>query len=73
MRMTLDEVRRRFPDRPAPAPLDFRGQWVAWNREDGEIVAHGDRFDEVRSAALSAGCKEPLMQCVLGTPFVGGA
>ena len=39
MRMTLEEVKKRFPDRPKPAPLEFAGQWVAWNEDHTEIVA----------------------------------
>ena len=73
MRMTLDKVKKRFPDRPEPAPLELAGQWVAWNRDRSEIVAHGPKFDEVRADAIAAGCRDPLMQRVLGTPFVGGA
>lgn len=73
MQMTLEEVKKRFPDRPEPAPLEFSGQWVAWSQDRSEIVAHGAKFDEVRAEAVAAGCREPLMQRVLGTPFVGGA
>ena len=73
MRMTLDKVKKRFPDRPEPAPLELAGQWVAWNKDRSEIVAHGSKFDEVRADAIAAGCGDPLMQRVLGTPFVGGA
>lgn len=73
MRMTLEEVKKRFPDRPKPAPLEFAGQWVAWRQDRSEIVAHGAKFHEVLAKAVAAGCREPLMQRVLGTPFVGGA
>lgn len=73
MHMTLDKVKKRFPDRPEPAPLELAGQWVAWNKDRSEIVAHGSKFDEVRADAIAAGCRDPLMQRVLGTPFVGGA
>ena len=71
--MTLAEVKKRFPDRPDPAPLDLAGQWIAWNEDRSEIVAHGAKFDEVRTKAIAAGFLRPLMQRVLGTPFVGGA
>jgi hypothetical protein len=71
--MSLDEVKKRFPDRPEPAPLDLAGQWVAWNKDRSQILAHGAKFDEVRAEAIAAGCQEPLMQRVLGTCFVGGA
>jgi hypothetical protein len=73
MRMTIDEIKRRFPDRPGAAPSALAGQWVAWNEDRSTIVAHGTRFDEVRAEAIAAGCREPLMQWVLGTPFVGSA
>lgn len=73
MRMAIDEVKKRFPDRAEPAPLKYAGQWVAWNKGRTEIVSHGADFNEVRAAAIATGCKEPLMQLVLGTPFVGGA
>lgn len=73
MRMTRDEAKKRFPDRPAPAPANLAGQWVAWNMDRDGIVAHGDRFDDVLARAIAAGCREPLMQRVLGTPFVGRA
>jgi hypothetical protein len=73
MRMTVDEARRRFPDRRAPIPLEFAGQWIAWNTDRTEIVAHGAAFGEVRARALTAGHPEPLMQRVLGRSFVGEA
>ncbi len=73
MQMTRAEARKRFPDRPEPAPAEFAGQWIAWNDDRNRIIAHGDRFDEVHAAALAAGCGEPLMQHVLATPFVGRA
>jgi hypothetical protein len=71
MQMTLEEARKRFPDGPRPAPLEYAGQWVAWNKERTCIVAHGARFGEVRAAAIAAGCAEPLMQRLLGESFVG--
>jgi hypothetical protein len=64
MQMTLAEAKKRFSDRPGPAPLEFAGEWVAWNQDRSRIVAHGARFDEVRAEAISAGCREPLMQRV---------
>lgn len=73
MTMSLEEAMRRFPDRPAPAPLEYAGQWVAWNEERTAIVSHGDRFRQVRAQAIAAGCANPLMQKVLATTFIGGA
>lgn len=73
VRISLNELKKRFPDHPGPAPLELAGEWVAWNKDRSKIVAHGRRFGEVRTAAIATGCREPLMQRVLGTPFVGGA
>jgi hypothetical protein len=71
MRMTRDEAKRRFPERPDPAPAELAGQWVAWNTDRNKIVAHGSKLEDVRADAIAAGCREPLMQRILGTPFVG--
>jgi hypothetical protein len=73
MRMTREAARKRFPDRPAPTPANLAGHWVAWNTDRSGIIAHGDKFDDVRSQAIAAGCREPLMQRILGVPFVGRA
>ncbi len=71
MRMTREEARKRFPDRPAPTPANLAGQWVAWNADFNGIIAHGDKFDEVRAQAIAAGYQEPLMQRVLSAPRCG--
>ena len=73
MQVTLEEAKKRFPDGPRPAPLEYAGQWVAWDKDRASIVAHGGGFGEVRAKAIAAGCAEPLMQRVLGVSFVGGA
>jgi hypothetical protein len=71
MRLTLEEAKKRFPDGPRPTPLEYAGQWVAWNKDRTSILAHGAKFGEVRGQAIAAGCSDPLMQRILGTPFVG--
>lgn len=71
MRLTLEDAKKRFPNGPQPAPLEYAGQWVAWNKDRTRIVAHGARFGKVRAEAIAAGYSEPLMQRVLGTPFAG--
>lgn len=73
MQMTLDQAKRRFPNGPQPIPLEYSGQWVAWNKDRTRIVAHGANFGEVRAAAIAAGHPEPLMHRALGTPLVGMA
>jgi hypothetical protein len=72
MQMTLEEAKRRFPHGPLPAPSEYAGQWVAWNKDRTNIVAHGASFGDVRAEAIAAGCPDPLMQRVLGVSFVGG-
>ena len=32
MQLTFEEAKRRFPNRPEPAPLEYAGQWIAWNK-----------------------------------------
>jgi hypothetical protein len=73
MQLTLEEAKKRFPNGPQPAPLEYAGQWVAWNKDRTSVVAHGVRFADVRAEAIAAGCADPLMQRVLGTSFVGTA
>jgi len=62
-------------NRPKPAPVEYAGQWVAWDRRETEIVAHGLHFKEVLDAARAAGHPEPVMQKVpaLGSYFIGAA
>lgn len=39
MWMTLEERHARFPDRPAPIPLEYAGKWIAITQDRTEIVA----------------------------------
>jgi hypothetical protein len=71
MQMTLDEFRKRFPGRPDPAPIEYAWQWVAWNGDQTQILAHGRDFGTVLDEARAAGCEDPLMQKVVPAPFVG--
>jgi len=73
MQMTLEEARKRFPNGPEPIALQYAGQWIAWNNDRTSIIAHGANFGKVRAEAIAEGYPEPLMQRVLGTPFVGMA
>ena len=50
--------------RPKPAPVEYAGQWVAWNREQSEIVAHGAVLAEVHKAAIDAGHPDAVLQKV---------
>jgi hypothetical protein len=49
---------------PPPAPVKFAGQWVAWNKERTEIVAHGPNMAAVHAAALAAGHPRAILQRV---------
>ena len=71
MRMTLEECQQRFPEHPQPAPAEYAGQWVAWDKTRTNIVAHGTKFTEVHADAVKRGCDQPLMQKVVCMPFVG--
>lgn len=52
------------PRRPKPAPLEFAGEWVAWNADETAIVAHGADVAAVRAAAMAAGHPDALLQKV---------
>ncbi|MEX2118837.1 MAG: hypothetical protein WD847_04435 [Pirellulales bacterium] len=52
------------PLHPKPAPIEFAGQWVAWNKERTEIVAHGTDMAAVHAAAMNAGYPEAILQRV---------
>jgi hypothetical protein len=54
----------RDPRRPKPAPLEYAGQWVAWNKAQTEIIAHGAVLAEVHKAAVAAGHADAVLQKV---------
>jgi len=49
---------------PGPAPVKFAGQWVAWNKDQTEIVAHARSIAEVRASAIAAGYPNAIYQNV---------
>lgn len=71
MQMTLKQFAARFPDRAPPVPLEFAGEWIAWNQECTKIVAHGREMSEVRNSAIAEGFASPVLQKVPRAPFVG--
>ena len=71
MRMTLEEARKRFPDRPEPPPVESAGRWIAWNSDRSEIIADGEDFRKVFDAARSTGCEVPILKFVIGRAFIG--
>jgi hypothetical protein len=61
--MRLDEKMAR-PRRPKFAPVEYAGQWVAWNKAETEIIAHGTDLAKVRAAAIAAGHPDALFEVV---------
>ena len=49
---------------PPPAPPEFAGQWVAWNKERTAIVAHGADLVSVHRSAVVAGHPDAILQRV---------
>lgn len=50
--------------RPKPAPVEYAGQWVAWNKHRTEIIAHGSNLAQVEAAARAAGHADAVLQKV---------
>ena len=74
--MTLDE-KMADPRRPKVAPVEYTGQWVAWNKDETNIIAHGTDVAKVRAAAIAAGHADALLEIVhrpdrvqLDAPFI---
>jgi hypothetical protein len=63
------------PRRPKPAPVEYAGQWVAWNRQQTEIIAHGPDVASVHRAAIDAGHPDAVLQMVRrpDVSFIGAA
>jgi hypothetical protein len=72
MAMSLSDFANKYPARAAPISVDYAGQWIAWDADRREIVAHGLDMPEVRHAAIAAGHSQPILQKVPRGPFVGG-
>jgi hypothetical protein len=49
---------------PPPAPVEFAGQWVAWNKQRTQIVAHGATMAAVHATATAAGYADAILQRV---------
>lgn len=53
-----------FSKHPKPAPSEFAGQWVAWNQERTEIIAHAPDFATAWKTAREAGFPDAILQRV---------
>lgn len=62
------------PDRPKPAPIEYAGRWVAWDKAGG-IVADGITLRELHARIQAIGNPEVVLQRVppLDEVFVGSA
>jgi hypothetical protein len=72
MAMTLEQFANKYPSRPRPIPVQYAGQWIAWDANRQQVVAHGWEFSKVRTAAIAAGHTEPILQKVPRGLFIGG-
>jgi hypothetical protein len=52
------------PNRPKPAPVEYAGQWVAWDPKRTRVIAHSAIFDGAVREAIAVGCTDPLLERV---------
>jgi len=71
MPMSLEEYRRRFPDRPEPIPLEYQGKWIAWDEGHRNIIASADDLPDVRKLVMAMGHTDPIYQFVARYPSFG--
>jgi hypothetical protein len=73
MLVSQNDPRLNEPRRRQPAPVQFAGQWVAWNDDRTEILAHGEDSETVWLAAIASGARNPLLEKVRrpGISFIG--
>lgn len=45
-------------------PIQYAGQWIAWDAERNRIIASGDSYAATRNAARDAGESKPVLQRV---------
>jgi len=58
-------IKRKAAVKTLPAaPIEYAGQWVAWNKQQTKIVAHGFKIAEVHEGALAAGHPKAIFQKV---------
>ena len=72
-------IQERLMDQPEMAqlprvPSRYCGQWIAWNREQTQIVASGPTLSAAREAAIAAGELQPILTKAPDAKvrFVGG-
>ncbi len=50
------------PSRSVPA--EYSGKWIAWSADHSQIVAHGDKLDELWKAVKSQQVIDPIFEKV---------
>ena len=59
--MIMNDLTPRLPTAEPPAvPVDYAGQWIAWNPHGTRIVASGHTLQEAAQAAAAAGETQPV-------------
>ena len=56
----MNQTQKQLPD----VPIEYAGQWVAWNGQRSKIIASGKDFAEVNRATEKTGEKHPLFEKV---------
>ena len=64
MIIRIDDPRAQHPRRPTPVPVEFAGQWVAWDRHRTRVVAHGKELAQVQQATVAQGVEDAIFQKV---------
>ena len=64
MRVHPDDPRLQEPGRRKPAPIEYAGQWVAWDDLRESVVSAGVEIEAVYNEAIAAGVKSPLLEKV---------
>jgi hypothetical protein len=64
MTMAVEQYLAPISGRLPLIPPELAGQWLAWNDDRTEIVAHGAVYSDVFQEALARGCEFPVIQKV---------
>ena len=58
----------------AEAPIEYAGQWIAWNQDHTEVISNGDTMMEARENARDKGAEHFWLYKVPDKDtFFGGA
>ena len=59
---------------PPIVPIEYAGNWIAWDFNETKIVASGRSYEETLKAAKATGETPPVLEKVPGARvrFIGG-